>query len=69
MGLWLNLKREKTCVQIYHLGALVATVRVDQQNRGNNVVVNLEGPSTVSFKLTREEEIRAEKNELENFNQ
>lgn len=64
-GLWLSIKRGKSYIDVYHKGEKICTIKVSDQNRGNQSILSLESSLDTRFKMEKETQIESEE---ENFN-
>lgn len=53
-NLWLNIKRGKSYIDIYHKGEKICTIKVSEQNRGNSAILLLDSGNDTRFKVEKE---------------
>lgn len=74
MSLWVNLKRNKTWVDVYYKGEKICSVKVDEKNVGVRSCIALDAHPDASVKIvkTYQDDEATEKDESfynkENFN-
>jgi hypothetical protein len=53
--LWVSLKRDRVYADIFYMGKKIATISVNEGNRSNTSVVDIESDSEVSIKIVKKE--------------